>query len=171
MSPLLDLFLFLIPIYAANSIPVILGGGPPLDCGINLPDKKRFLGRSKTIRGFVAGVVGGTVAGGIIASYYLLPFFSDAREQFIAFVLVSVGAMGGDIIGSFIKRRMGIPPSGPFFPETMLYVAVPLVLVLPFADIQLYDPLNLLFLLGFGLIAHRLANIGAKLTGLKRVPW
>ena len=171
MSPVLDLILFLLPVYAANSAPVILGGGPPLDGGIKLGDKKRFLGKSKTLRGFIAGVLGGTVMGGLIGTQYLLPFFSSTQEQFIAFFLVGVGTMGGDLIGSFIKRRMGIPPSGPFFPETLLYVAVPLLFVFPLADGQLYEPLNIIFFLGLGLAAHRLANIWAKSAGLKKVPW
>lgn len=171
MSPILDLVLFLLPVYAANSVPVVLGGGPPIDFGIRLSDRRRLLGRSKTIVGFIAGVLGGTVVGGIIATQYLLPFFSTVQAQFIGFFLVGLGTMSGDAIGSFIKRRVGLPSGGPFFPDTVLFVVFSLIFVLPVANVQLYEPLNLLFFFGVSIVVHRASNMWANSMGLKKVPW
>ena len=47
---LLALLLFLIPIYIANSSPVILGGGIAIDLGEKFFDRKRILGKGKTVR-------------------------------------------------------------------------------------------------------------------------
>ena len=171
MSHVLDLLIFLIPLYIANSAPVVLGGGPPLDFGMTLQDKRRLLGKSKTLRGFVAGILAGTVVGGLIASYYVLPFFSSAQEQFIAFFLVGLGAMSGDTIGSFIKRRVGVEPGGPFFLDTFLFVVVSLLFVLPIAKAQLYEPFNVLFFVGLSIVVHRGSNAAANRLGLKKVPW
>ena len=44
-----DAILFIIPAYVANSIPVVMGGGPPLDGGRMWKDGKRILGDGKTI--------------------------------------------------------------------------------------------------------------------------
>ncbi|MBU0590873.1 CDP-2,3-bis-(O-geranylgeranyl)-sn-glycerol synthase [Candidatus Micrarchaeota archaeon] len=167
----LDLIIFLIPIYVANSTPVILGGGTPLDLGTKLWDGKPLFGESKTIRGFISGVLGGTVMGGIIASFYLLPFFSTAQDQFIAAIMMSFGTMSGDAIGSFIKRRFSMEPGKPFILDTILFVIVALVLVYPFAKPELYGIYNIAFFLGLSLILHPLTNFIANRLGLKKVPW
>ena len=64
---ILELILFILPAYVANAAPVILGGKTPIDLGQQLGDKKRIFGKSKTIRGFVAGVASGTIVGAILA--------------------------------------------------------------------------------------------------------
>jgi len=171
MEPLLDLLLFLIPIYVANSSPVVLGGGAPLDFGLTLPDGKRLLGSGKTIRGFAGGVLAGTLAGCAAAAIYRSPFFPDAQSQFIgAFVLAS-GTLLGDAAGSFIKRRCGIDSGRPFFLDTIMFLIVALALVWPLASARLYEPLNLAFFAALTLVIHPLANFLANKAGLKKVPW
>ncbi len=171
MSHILDLVIFLLPIYAANSIPVVLGGGAPLDFGITLPDGRRLFGTGKTIRGFIAGVLAGTVVGGVIAAVYLLPFFSGAQEQFIASFALALGTMSGDAIGSFIKRRAGVAAGKPFLPDTVLFLVTALVFVFPFAGSQLYVPFNIVFFLVLTIVLHPLTNAIANRLGLKSVPW
>ncbi len=89
----------------ANSAPVvakkILGDrfGWPLDFGIELPDGYRLFGHSKTIRGVLLGVL-----------------FSWAGAPLIGLepglgARVGALAMAGDLLSSFVKRRMNRPPS------------------------------------------------------------
>ena len=89
----------------ANSVPVvakkILGDrfGWPLDFGVELPDRHRLLGHSKTIRGVVLGVL-----------------FSWAGAPLIGLepglgAQVGALAMAGDLLSSFVKRRLNRPPS------------------------------------------------------------
>ena len=98
---------FILPAYFANATPVVLGGGPPLDGGRRLGDGRRIFGDGKTVRGFVAGLVAGIIIGalqGVVKgsfSHYLSLGF-----------LLALGALLGDLMGSFIKRRLGIERGG-----------------------------------------------------------
>lgn len=171
MDPLLDLLVLLIPIYVANSSPVVLGGGRPLDFGLRMPDGKRLLGDGKTIRGFVGGVLAGTVAGGITAMVYPLPFFATVQLQFLACFVLAFGTLLGDATGSFIKRRFGVESGRPFPLDTIAFLIVALILVYPLALGSLYDPVNLVFLGALTVVMHPLANFLANRAGLKNVPW
>ncbi len=171
MNQLLDLLVFLIPIYIANSSPVVLGGGVPLDFGRTLPDGERIFGNGKTIRGFAAGTLAGTFAGGLVSLFYLLPFFPSPLTQFTAAFLMSFGTMAGDALGSFIKRRMHVGSGRPFVLDTILFLIVALAFAAPFASASLFDPVNLLFFVILTLILHPLTNFLANRAGLKNVPW
>lgn len=95
----------LLLLVAANGMPVIVGlvAGPrldtPLDGGKVLQDGFRLLGPSKTIR----GVVIATLAGALAAPLAGLDGVWGA-----AFAGLS---MLGDLGTSFVKRRLGYPPS------------------------------------------------------------
>jgi CDP-diglyceride synthetase len=96
----------LVLLTAANGAPVLLTRwlgdrwAWPLDGGIVLADGRRALGRSKTLRGFVAALV----ATGLAAWLMALPWGLG-----IAFAAAS---MLGDMTSSFVKRRLGIESSG-----------------------------------------------------------
>jgi len=171
MDEVVLLLVFLIPIYVANALPVVLGGGAPLDMNVKFIDKKRVFGESKTIRGFVAGVAGGTVIAGIISLFLVLPFFPNAQSQFLAGFVLSFGTMLGDAFGSFMKRRLGIAPGKPFILDTLIFVVFALILAYPFVTGTLYEPANVAFMLLLTVILHPLTNFLANQTGLKKVPW
>lgn len=168
---MLELLIFLIPIYVANSSPVVLGGGPPLDFGITLQDGRRLFGKSKTLRGFAGGVLAGTLAGGITTLIYNLPFFPDQTTQFIAAFLLSLGTLSGDALGSFLKRRLALDSGMQFMPDTFIFLIVALIFVLPVANSTLFGPFNLAFLFMLTIILHPLTNLLANRAGLKKVPW
>src|SRR5215212_3618575 len=89
----------------ANGSPVlakrIFGGrlAYPLDGGLILRDGARLFGPSKTIRGALASVIMTSVASAVMSQGLMLGF------------VVALAAMAGDLISSFIKRRLGYPPS------------------------------------------------------------
>ena len=111
MSEVLQLFgeaiWFILPAYVANATPVVLGGGRPIDGGRKFIDGRPIFGAGKTWRGLAAGLAAGTMVGlvqGLIVanpSHYLLLGF-----------LLALGALFGDMLGSFIKRRLGIKRGG-----------------------------------------------------------
>ncbi len=171
MVQLLDLLLFLIPVYVANSSPVVLGGGPPLDLGLILPDGRRALGDGKTVRGFLGGILAGTVAGGLVAAAYVLPFFDGMRTQFLAAFVLSFGTLAGDALGSFVKRRFGVGSGRPFVLDTIMFLIVAMALAYPLAQPALYELPNLVFFATLTLILHPLTNMLANRAGLKNVPW
>lgn len=95
------LFLLLL----ANGGPVIakrlLGDrlSVAVDGGRQFPDGRPWFGSSKTVRGIIVSVVI-TALGAVMIGY---PWQIGA--------LFGIAAMGGDLVSSFIKRRLGLAPS------------------------------------------------------------
>lgn len=98
---------FILPAYFANATPVVLGGGRPLDGGRCLGDGRRIFGDGKTIRGFVAGLAAGTIVG-VLQGVVKGPLLHYLSLGF----LLALGALLGDLMGSFTKRRLGIERGG-----------------------------------------------------------
>jgi CDP-2,3-bis-(O-geranylgeranyl)-sn-glycerol synthase len=72
----------------------------PVDAGRMFMDGHPWLGPSKTVRGIVAAVLACVMGAELIGIPVMIG------------VLAAVGAMSGDLLSSFVKRRLGIPPSG-----------------------------------------------------------
>ena len=100
---------FIFPAYCANAAPVIFGGGKPLDFGKFFFDGKPFLGSHKTFRGFFAGLIVGTLVGlvqTLIFENFLIQYNIQFHYSILLGFTLSLGALTGDIIESFIKRRI-----------------------------------------------------------------
>ena len=93
--------LFILPAYIANGAPVLFGGGAPLDMGKRFR-RRRIFGDNKTIRGTAFMMVGAIVVG--LAEYPILHFM-----VYIS-ILLGIGTIAGDLLGSFIKRQMRMNP-------------------------------------------------------------
>ena len=89
----------------ANGTPVvakkIFGSrfAHPLDGNTAFVDGRPLFGRSKTIRGVALAVLAATLGAPLIG-----------LESQIGFVVGSL-AMAGDLVSSFVKRRLDLPPS------------------------------------------------------------
>lgn len=97
----------------------------PLDGGARFFDGQPIFGASKTWRGLISAFLV-AVPGTLILD---LPWQVGA--------LIATGAMAGDLLSSFIKRRLSIPPSGMALgldqiPESLL----PLLAVRHFIDLS-----------------------------------
>jgi CDP-2,3-bis-(O-geranylgeranyl)-sn-glycerol synthase len=104
---------FIFPAYCANAAPVIFGGGQPMDFGKTFFDGKPFLGSHKTFRGFVAGIIVGTLVGLLQTIFYEQVLFQYSPQFQFTVVLgfaISLGALAGDLIESFVKRRLNRSP-------------------------------------------------------------
>jgi CDP-2,3-bis-(O-geranylgeranyl)-sn-glycerol synthase len=97
---------FILPAYVANAAPVVLGGGRPIDGGRKFRDGRPIFGPGKTVRGFLAGLIAGSVIG-IIQSLVT----GSCTLAAVGFLL-ALGALVGDLFGSFVKRRLNIPRGG-----------------------------------------------------------
>jgi CDP-2,3-bis-(O-geranylgeranyl)-sn-glycerol synthase len=95
---------FIFPAYCANALPVIAGGGPPLDLGKKFFDGKPIFGKNKTFRGFFFGLAIGIMVGLLESVLFGYPILFS--------VLSPLGALTGDLAGAFLKRRLGIAPGG-----------------------------------------------------------
>lgn len=153
--------IYIFPAYAANGAPILFGGGKPLDLGHKI-NGKRIFGNNKTVRGTVSSLIVGTVIGLIEYPFlhYMLPIA----------ILLAIGANFGDLLGSFVKRRLNIR-HGASFPVMDQYgfFLFALLFALPLSHLPgLYGILFLVVLTG---AAHVLTNIGAYRLKLKKVPW
>lgn len=72
----------------------------PVDGGRAFVDGRPWLGPSKTLRGILAAILACVIAASLIG----IPVLTGS--------LVAIGAMSGDLLSSFIKRRLGVPASG-----------------------------------------------------------
>ena len=177
----------LLPAYIANALATLpRGWGPPMDLGRTWKsDGRRLLGPSKTWSGFlVAGF--GAMPFGLLEAWLILhappnlalvPVLAPSVLAAVPLAaLLAFGAMTGDAIGSFLKRRLGRESGS----RTVLLDQLPFVLV-PIALGFLFYPAlfgkvflsweAVLWLLVFTFGLHVSFNwIGYK-AGLKRVPW
>jgi CDP-2,3-bis-(O-geranylgeranyl)-sn-glycerol synthase len=156
---------FIFPAYCANAAPVIFGGGRPIDADRTFIDGKPILGSHKTVRGFFAGLIVGTLVGFVQNIVY--PLYPS--NPLLGFAL-SLGALIGDLFDSFIKRRLGFPP-GASFPilDQLDFIVGALLFSLMVPPLP---PLNLvLIIIVITPPIHLLTNVLAFLFGFKSTPW
>jgi CDP-2,3-bis-(O-geranylgeranyl)-sn-glycerol synthase len=70
----------------------------PLDGGKNFIDGRPLFGASKTIRGIISSIFVTTIVAVLIG------------YSVVTGVLFSVASLSGDLVSSFIKRRLGLSP-------------------------------------------------------------
>lgn len=141
---------------------MLFGGGRPIDSGKVLSDGQRILGDNKTIRGFV----GGFGVGIIVAAFESI--FVSQNLLFVA-ILASLGALIGDLVGAFVKRRLRITPGGSLpVLDQLDFVVGAILFVLPIMNLSLSTALIILLVTP---PVHLLTNAGAYLLGLKSTYW
>lgn len=173
---LFSAFWILIPAYAANGFPPLARGRYPIDMGKKLFDNNRIFGDGKTIEGFFYGLIMGTFYGSV--EWYLSPIFNEyATTQnlvlplmtpFIAF-MISFGALFGDLISSFIKRRFKLK-RGAEVPllDQLNFVVGAIAFSFLFTRITIWMVLIMIVITP---LIHRFASIIGYALKFKRVPW
>ena len=109
----------IIPAYIANGFALLTGGGKPIDLGRKWKDGRRILGDGKTWNGLFVGAFFGITGGfgiTVVAIYannsndfVFLGLNDFGRFPIMIPIIASIcfGALMGDIIESFLKRRAG----------------------------------------------------------------
>jgi CDP-2,3-bis-(O-geranylgeranyl)-sn-glycerol synthase len=173
---------FMMPAYIANAIPVIANHfnwcnfiAKPIDFNLKFFNKPLF-GHSKTFRGFVFGISGAFIIG--IVQYYLYRFdffkqislldYSLFNSVLLSFLL-GFGALFGDLVKSFIKRRLGFKSGQPW--PIFDQIDYPLGAIL-FASVLIVPSFEIVLLIVFiSAIFSILSNIMAFYCGIKKVWW
>lgn len=165
--------LWISPAYATNASPLffsnIIKDRRALDLGKILWDGKRILGDGKTAEGTLFGLFTGLSY--FTSLYYLSSSFNyNLYENFLEGPLIIMGAITGDLFGSFIKRRLGIERGEmlPIFDQTGFLIFAILFRSFAFGPLP-YDIVIYLFLITF--IVHVLTNLGAFKIGVKEKPF
>ena len=161
MSILSEALLFIGPSYVANAAPLLFGGGSPLDGGRNFVDGRPIFGSHKTVRGLFAGVIAGTIIG--VAESLV------DRNLLLGGFLIALGAVLGDLLAAFVKRRLKIRPGSPFpVVDQLDFVLGALVLG------SSVFPMSWAAILLVVLVTppiHLGTNFGAYLLGIKKTYW
>lgn len=169
---------FILPAYFSNGSGLVFGGGTPVDFGKSDKNGNRWIGDGVTWRGLIAGTLVGTITGAIqgyfgpqliqaFGQFIITPIATDLYSGIIIGFLLGFGALLGDAIGSFLKRRLGIGRGKPApILDQLDFIIVALIMV------SLVVELNwicIILALVLTLFFHLVTNTGAYLLGLKDV--
>jgi CDP-2,3-bis-(O-geranylgeranyl)-sn-glycerol synthase len=177
LSFIISSAIIMVPAYLANGMPVLFGGGRPIDGGKNFFDGRRLLGDGKTVRGAVAGVMFGVVGCLLTASFLNLVTTQSFPLPLYALLglVVGSGTVSGDLIGAFIKRRANLPRGAPApVLDQLGFILVALLFIYLF---NLAVPLLTLTVEVFFAVLvvtpfiHITANVILFLLGKKKEPW
>ncbi len=165
MNATLLLFLSIyIPALVANGSPTLIRKGHPVDLGAKFLDGRRILGDGKTFEGFTLGV--------LYATSVALTLANLLGEPLIAYygAVAGVGALLGDMTGSFVKRRLGVERGEPLPLLDQLDFLLGAYLATSAAGYT--PPLHYAAALAVIVyVLHRATNIAAYKLGIKPVPW
>lgn len=177
---------FILPAYVANMMPVVAGkmrfgrraDGSPRGLPGGEPISERWFGAHKTWRGFYAGFFGALFVlvaqtvlarNGVMEEYMVLDYSVGVFEILGLAFLFGFGAIFGDLVKSFLKRRVGIKSGDSWFPLDQLdFVIGAMAFVWIFVEIP--GQVVALVLVATPLL-HFLTNLIAYMLGLKKVWW
>jgi CDP-2,3-bis-(O-geranylgeranyl)-sn-glycerol synthase len=174
----------MLPAYIANPSAALFGGGTPVDLGKMFIDGKRWLGDGKTYRGLLAGTVCGMLIGAsqILLAPYIAPYLAGIVNPdhlltwtAVAAITMPFGALLGDMIKSFFKRRIGYE-RGAMLPvaDQLDFVAGAWVLTYIVAPAWITSNFTLgviITVLVITPILHVATNVVGFKLGKKDVPW
>jgi CDP-2,3-bis-(O-geranylgeranyl)-sn-glycerol synthase len=162
----LSLLYFMAPAYAANMAPPLVKYWR----GWNRPISRRWLGSHKTVIGFAAGVVSAVAAAFLQHSIAGVTSPASAGGSWVELGLrFGLGAMIGDAVKSFFKRRLQIPPGRPWIPFDQLdFVAGALIFVAPRS---ILTPGDVAIVLALSFAGHIGVNHAACWLGIRDTKW
>jgi len=150
-------------------MPVIFGGGRPVDFGKVFWDGKPLLGSHKTLRGFFSGLVVGTLVGlfqTLLFQHVLSRYNPQFQYNVLLGLMLSLGALVGDLAESFIKRRLNVSPGSSLpIADQLDFVIGAFLFSLPVSPPSLTTTLIILIIT---LPTHLLTNLLANLLDIKR---
>ena len=168
VSILIKALYFFLPAYFANMAPVIFRKIPVL----GIPIYKKWFGANKTWRGLIVGVLLGTgifciqrrlYMNGIMTDWALIDY---AGYTIVLGLLLSFGALLGDMVESYFKRKKGLKPGKPWIPWDQLDFVIGAILLSAF----IYVPhiLVIVILLLISPVLHILVNTIAFLLKIRK---
>lgn len=173
---LLTSLLMFLPAFVGNSMPLIVAKTGFLNKYFKMPldfskswNGKRILGDNKTIGGIMSAILGGIFVGFIfiLASYKGKDWLWELEYS----TIVAFGALIGDSVKSFFKRRMNRKSGASWVPFDQIDYVIGGWIFSGFFIPYEESLLSFLFILFVSPIFHFLANVLAYKIGLKKVWW
>ncbi|MBI2013853.1 MAG: CDP-archaeol synthase [Candidatus Colwellbacteria bacterium] len=173
MEIVIQVIWLLLPAAVANICPVIFRFLPilnyPVDFGKTF-NGKPILGRHKTYRGFLVGILGGILTAQAqkalypIMEAYSIVDYSQINIFIFGFAL-SASALLGDTAKSFLKRRLNIAPGKPWIPFDQIdWIVGSLIAASFWVTLNLSIIVVGIFVLG---TLHFILNLIGYATGLR----
>ncbi len=166
----------ILPAYGANGLVTLFRGKTPVDFNRKFFDGERIFGGGKTWRGLIGGGIVGAIIGTLqMLLYPSLPFGISAIPLNIVEMtpllgfFIGFGALFGDLIKSFLKRRLKIRrgQSWPVFDQDD-FVLGGFLFAAFLVQIQLSWVIVFLIITP---VIHLFANSVAFLFKIKKEPW
>ena len=169
---------FVLPAYFSNGSGLVFGGGTPVDFEKSDSNGNRWIGDGVTWRGFIAGTLIGTLTGAVqgyfgpqimqeFGQYIITPIITNFNSGILIGFLLGFGALLGDALGSFLKRRLGIGRGKPApILDQLDFIIVALILV---AFVVKLTWLTVILAIILTLAIHLISNTVAYLLGMKDV--
>jgi CDP-2,3-bis-(O-geranylgeranyl)-sn-glycerol synthase len=163
----------MIPAYVPNPAAVLFGGGRPIDFGKHYSDGRRIFGDGKTFRGLFGGIFAGIVVGFLLMA--VESFMGWSVHTTASVVLLATGALLGDLVKSFFKRRLNKERGEEWLIADQYDLVVGAFVLLAIFDlpwvIDHITPLVAAWIVIITPLLHRAVNIIGYLAGMKDVPW
>ena len=163
---------FMLPAYFANMAPVIVKKIPflvyPIDFGKTLKSKPVF-GKNKTFRGLFFAVLFGIIVAFVQYKLQWPYQIINYSDWLLVGFLLGLGAILGDLIKSFFKRRLSIKPGQRFFPWDQLDFIIGSLIFVSFAvklELSIIITIVLVSVLG-----HILVNHAAFYLKIRKEKW
>jgi CDP-2,3-bis-(O-geranylgeranyl)-sn-glycerol synthase len=161
----LELLYFMAPAYVANMAPPFVRYWK----GWNRPISRRWLGSHKTVVGFGAGVLGAVLVTWLQARLDWDRAIVDYDRWLDLGVRMGAGAMLGDSVKSFFKRRRRVAPGGTWIPFDQLdFVLGALILVWPRAALAWTD---VAIVIALSFAGHIVVNHLGYWLGVRDAKW
>jgi CDP-2,3-bis-(O-geranylgeranyl)-sn-glycerol synthase len=170
---------YLLPAYIANMAPVLFKGtlkwmATPIDQH-KLYKGKPILGSHKTWRGLFVGSIAGTVVFFVQKTLAGISFFDSISlfqyhevSAWFGFFM-GLGALVGDSIKSFFKRRINVKPGKPWIPFDQTDFVIGGILFTLHFFVPSLKVVVIALLLSMGL--HMLTNHIGYYLGIREVKW
>lgn len=172
----LQIFIIFLPAFVANAAPVVAKNIPYIR-QFSRPIHTKLFGANKTLRGLLTGIMAGALVGLLLFLLrgfliLFLPVYSDYYNLYSGWFMsmaigwwLGLGALIGDMVKSYWKRRLGIKPGAMFQPwDGIDYMVGAIIFLLPWYSVGIIGSIFLLILWPvLSLLANTIAyHIGWK---------
>jgi CDP-2,3-bis-(O-geranylgeranyl)-sn-glycerol synthase len=135
---ILSTLYFALPGMVANMTPILVKKwtkflAVPIDFGLKMGGQPLF-GSHKTFRGFIFGILAAVLVAFVQVELFRRGILRDisyvdyGRTCFICLgVVLGFGALFGDLVKSFFKRRLRVSPGKPWFPWDQIDYAIGII--------------------------------------------
>jgi len=163
----------ILPAYLGNMAPIIAG---KLKLPFGTPISTKHFGIHKTYRGFYSGYFGalGCLLGQLFLqkngyfNEYVILDYQNINLFLYAFVF-GIGALTGDLIKSYFKRKIGKKEGDCWFPADQIDLILGASLFLAPFGVMTWE--NFITIIILTPLLHFLTNVSAYFLGIKKVWW